>query len=62
MFHVSNVKCFMYQMLSVSCNSERYGRKWDCGKCSNIQKGKAQKNEEKCQVVIRIEENEQEQK
>ena len=52
----------MYQMLSVSCNSERYGRKWDCGKCSNIQKGKAQKNEEKCQVVIRIEENEQEQK
>ena len=52
----------MYQMLSVSYHSERYGRKWDSGKCSNIQEGKAQKNEEKCQVVIRIEENEQEQK
>lgn len=49
-------------MLSFSCNSKRYGRKWDSGKCFNIQKGKAQKNEEKCQVVIRIEENEQEQK
>ena len=52
----------MYQMLSALCNSKRYGRKWDSGKCFNIQKGKAQKNEEKCQVVIRIEKNEQEQK